>query len=207
MNVAPVKIIVIHDGLIQNDDPLLIALRDRFSGSQITHFVNSNEGLKFVLDNLKQKMIVLLDINFSRGEKSGVEVFEDIRKKTSLVHIIMITARNLAEIKSDELISMINHDALALENASNYPEIVSLVEKAMYRLEVRVDCILEEWIETQSIEDRNKPYIKMSDGSQYTLTEVLESIRQQTGIGIALEKNIMKLAVDLLVRQKAKLND
>src|SRR4051812_21305679 len=113
MTLIPAKIIAINDGLIPIVDPLFVELKDKLPANEIIHFPNSNEGLKYVLDNLNQKMIVLLDINFSPGEKTGYEVFDDIRKQTSLIYIIMMTVRNLTEIPLANLISWINNDAVA----------------------------------------------------------------------------------------------
>ncbi len=205
---APVKVVVIHDGLIPKVDPLLIELNSRFGEQEVTHFENSNQGLDHVLNNLNQKMIVLLDINFSKGELSGIQVFEDIRKKTALVYVILITADEYYKIKNEDLILLINHDAFAIENVtSDYTKIVSLVDSAAHKLDARVDSVLEEWITKQSKEKREKPYLKTKDGTSHTLNDILMSIRQQTEIGKQMERNILKLAVDLLARQKTTLDD
>lgn len=205
---TPIKIVVIHDGLILQNDPLLIELKTKFGETEVLHYENSNQGLDYVLTHLYQKMIVLLDVNFSKGELSGVQVFKDIREKTSLVYVILITADEFYKIKNEDLIFLINHDAFALESVtSDYSKIVSLVESASHKLEARVDAVLEDWITKQSKEKREKPYLKTKEGKTYTLDNILESIRQQTVIGKQMERNILTLAVDLLTRQKTKLDD
>ncbi len=204
---TPTKIVVIHDGLIPKVDPLLVELINAFGEQNVIHKVHAEEGLAYVLENLRQKMIIILDINFDGDELNGIEVLEKIRKETSLVYIIMITARTLRELNNDYLIAMINNDAFALQNADDYPKIISLVESASHKLDARVDAVLEEWITKQSKEKREKPYLKTKDGKTYTLDNILESIRQQTEIGKQMERNILKLAVDLLTRQKTKLDD
>lgn len=205
----PTKIIVIHDGLETRraEDPLLVSLKISFPACEVIHFENSNIGLEYVLKNLNQKIIVILDINFSEGELSGVQVFEGIRKQTSLVYVIMVTARSLKEINNNDLISMINNDALAIENVFSYPKIIKLVEDAVHKLDVRVDSVLEEWITKQTEEKREMPYLKIKGGKTYTLNDILKSIREQTELGRQLERNILKLAIDLLVRQKTQLDD
>lgn len=206
MSFNSIKIVVIHDGLIPIDDPLLIELKEVFGKEQVVHYENSNEGLRYVLENLSQKMIVLLDIDFNK-DLSGIRVFEKIRKQTSLVYIIMITANELSFIKKEDLILMINHDAFAVESIANdYTEVIKLAKKAAYNLETRVDAILEEWISNKSKPERERPYLKTKDGKTYSLNEVLDSIRQQTDLGKTMERNILKLAVDLLVRKKTSLD-
>jgi DNA-binding NtrC family response regulator len=205
---TPTKIIIIHDGLIPKVDPLLVELKHKFGDGQVEHFENSNQGLEYVLKNLAHKMIVLLDVNFSKGELSGIQVFEDIRKNTALVYVILITADEFYKIKNEDLILLINHDAFAIENVtSDYTKIISLIDNASHKLDARVDSVLEEWITKQSNEKREKPYLKTKDGKTYTLDEILESLRKQTEIGKQMEKNILNLAVDLLVRKKTSLDD
>lgn len=204
----PIKIVVIHDGLIPKVDPLLIELQIKFGMDEVVHYENSNDGLDYVLKNLNQKIIVILDMNFSKGELSGLQVFKNIREKTALVYIILITADEVIKIKNEDLIFLINHDAFALESVTtDYSKIIGLVENASHKLDARVDAILEDWITKQSIEKRAKPYLKTKEGKTYTLDDILESIRQQTAIGKQMERNILKLAVDLLTRQKTALND
>ena len=152
-------------------------------------------------------MIVLLDINFSHGELSGSQVFENIREKTSLIYVIMITARSFSELKSEELASMINNDALAIENVFKYPEIVKLVEAAFHKLDVRVDCVLEQWINRHTFEERATPYITTVSGKTYSLDDLKNEIRMQSEFGKEMERNILLLAIDLLTRGKQKLDD
>jgi DNA-binding LytR/AlgR family response regulator len=205
---APIKIVVIHDGLIPKVDPLLVTLQSKFGEKNVIHLENSNEGLDYIMNNINQKTIVVLDINFSKGELSGLEVFKSIREKTSLIYVILITADEIIKLKNDDLVFLINNDAFALESVTaDYTRIVSLVESATHKLDARVDAVLEDWIIKQPNVKREKPYITTKDGKTYTLDNILESIRQQTEIGKHMERNILKLAVDLLTRHKTKLND
>lgn len=203
MNIAPVKIIVIHDGLIPKVDPLLVMLRLKFGDEHVIHFENSNDGLDYVLKNLSQKMVVLLDKNFSKGEKSGIQVFEEIRNETFLVYVILVTADEYYKIKNEDLILLINHDAFAIENVtSDYKKIISLVDQAAHKLNARIDAVLEDWIAKHKPEDRGRPLVKTKDGKVYSMQDILESIRQQTEIGKEFETNLAKLAIDLFSRQK-----
>ncbi len=206
MKSTPVRVIVIHDDL-KDKAPLLISLKEKYGSDNVLLFKKSQDGLNYVLANLSQKMIVVLDLNFKPGEPSGTEVFEGIREKTALVYVIIMTASDLSAINNETLIGFINNDALAFVlTTSGYPNIVALVDKAAHQLETRVDSVLEQWISKQSSEDRTKPYLTMKDGSQFNLDEILDSIRHQTHIGQRMEINILKLAVDLLARQQARLD-
>src|SRR5207237_4770687 len=138
------KIVVIHDGLFPKNDPLLVELRIKFGADAVIHYENSNEGLEYVLSKLNSKLIVILDMNFSKGELSGVQVFKNIRERTAMVYIILMTADEVYKIKNEDLIFLINHDAFALESVtSDYAKIISLVESASHKLDARVDAVLE----------------------------------------------------------------
>jgi DNA-binding NtrC family response regulator len=207
MNISPTKIVVIHDDM-ESNDPLYISIQEKYGKDNTLLFEKSDEGLKYVLSNLTQKLIVLLDLNFKSEEQSGVEVFESIREKTSLVYVIIMTASALNSINNNDLVKFINNNALAfVQSTEPYTEIVKIIEKAAHQLDVRVDSILEEWIAKLSNEEREKPYIKVKEGKEYSLDQILLSIRAQGELGKMIEKNILKLAIDLLIRQKRKLND
>lgn len=208
MDNSRTKIVTIHDGLDTIDDPLLVELRMKFGDDAVEFFENSNEGLDYVLNNLDQKMVVLLDINFSPGEKSGIQVFEEIRKKTSLIYIILITADELSGINYRDLVSMINHDAFAIENVTaDFDKVLHLINKAVHDLDIRVASVLEQWINSRSSEERQQLFIMTSDGKEYSLLDLLQEIRQQSELGMKMEKNILLLAIDLLTRGRERIRD
>ncbi|WPQ63410.1 hypothetical protein SIO70_00850 [Chitinophaga sancti] len=201
------KIVVIHDGLISNEDPLLVVLRGKFGIDNVLYFKKSDDGLDYVLNNLHQPIVVILDMNFSRNEKSGIEVFQEIREKSALVYIILITANEISKINNDDLISLINNDAFAVESVSaGYTKIVSLVESAAHKLDTRVDSALENWIVLHPESEKNKPYIMTRDGQSYSLNQLLTEIRKQTLLGMEIEKDILMLVIDMLSRGKKSIN-
>jgi len=207
MNLTPTKVIVIHDDLDKND-PLIISIQENYGEENTMFFKKSEEGLQYVLNNLTQKLIVLLDLNFKSNEPSGVDVFESIREKTALVYVIIMTASSLNSVNNNDLVKFINNDALAfIQSTDDYQDVLKLINKAAHQLDVRVDSVLEEWITKLSDEERQKPYLKLKEDREFSLNEILTSIREQGDIGKLLEKNILKLAIDLLTRQKRNLNE
>lgn len=102
----------------------------------------------------------------------------------------------------------VNNNALAIvQNTSDTKEIVSIVDKAIQQLSVRVDCALEQWISKHSEDDQKKPYLLTSDGRELTLRDILKEIRTETSLGQKLERNIIMLAIDLLTRDKKQLGN
>lgn len=207
MNTTSPKIVVIHDDLTDND-PLIIELRSAYGDENVVFIKKSQEGLEYVLNNLSQKLIVVLDLKFKANEPSGVNVFENIRQRTSLTYIIVWTASSLNEVGSEDLVKFINNDALAfISSTESYEKVLAVVEKAAHELDTRVASVMEQWINQRPEEEKKSPYITSVSGKQYSLADILEEIRQQTAFGKEMEKNILMLAIDLLTRQKEKIND
>lgn len=202
------KIVVIHDDITEYS-PVMIALTEKFGEDNVVLFKHSKEGLDYVLNNLGKKMVVLLDKNFYDGkEMSGLKVFEQIREKTSLVYIILITVSRINEIEDDELKMLINKDLFKFESfSSDYTKIVALVEEAALSLSLRIDSVIEEWIMKHPEDARKSPLVVLKDGKSYSMDDILTSIRLQTEIGVEFEKNLLKLAIELFSRQKLKIND
>jgi hypothetical protein len=200
--------IIIIDDNFDMFDPLVVELRENFPEANVSVINNPEEGLNFVLKNLSKKIIVLLDYNFKTGQPKGRDVLLKIREKTSLVYVILMTAKQFSTIPHEELVDFVNNDTLAVvQNTVDTSEILKIVSKAEQQLSVRVDCILEQWISNHSDDEQNEPYLTTTSGKTYTLKDILTEIRQQTEFGKDMERNIMMLAVDLLTRGKKQIDD
>ncbi len=208
MTNSPTKIVIIHDD-VSEGSPLMVTLGVEFGEDNIILHKHSQAGLDYVLKNLGTKMVVLLDKNFYEGkEKSGIKVFEEIRSKTSLVHVVLTSVSDLKGFEEDELKTLINHDLFGfVKFTSSMKEITELVVKASEKLETRIDAVIEEWIMKHPPEKRNQVLIRTKDGKSYTMNDILDSIRKQSTIGIEFEKNLMQLTIQLFSMQKLKLDD
>ena len=201
------KIILIHDDL-EEDDPLIVELREKYGDENVVLEIEAQRGLDYVLANLSEKAIVILDLEFKGKPPQGVDVFEKIRERTSLIYIIMWTARSLHSVKPEDLVKFINNDALAFVSSTESSErVIDLVDRAAHDLDTRVASVIEQWINRRPESAKTQPYITTETGEQYSLARILEEIRNQTKFGKEMEKNILLLAIDLLTRQKEKLND
>ena len=204
---SKLKIIVVDDN-IKITDPLLVQLQINFKDADIVLKDNAKDGLDYIINNLNSKMIVLLDYDLGKGEPNGTEIFSKIRETTSLLYVIIITAKLIDDIPNKELVTYVNKDALAvIDKTTSLEDKIKLVQKAIHTLDVRVDCTLEQWITNHSDDEQNEPYLTTSTGTKLTLKDVLKEIRQQTDLGQKLERNIMMLAVDILTRGKKHLSN
>ncbi len=206
--IAPTKIIVIHDN-IDETSPIMVEMIVKYGEANVLLFKHSQQGLDYVLENLGNKMVVLLDKNFYDGKEiDGIKVFEKIREKTSLVYVILVTVSKISEIDGETLKMLINKDLFKLESfTSDYKKIISLIDEALLTLSTRIDAVIEDWIMRHPIDKREQVLLKTKEGRTYSMNEILESIRKQTDVGIEFEKNLLKLAIELFSRQKLKIND
>ena len=203
----PIKILVIHDDMLEND-PLLYTLKEKFGEDNVLLEKKSSKGLEYIYDNLSTKLIVLLDFDLGSGEPHAPEIFENIREKTSLIYVIIYTAKQFDSIPNGTLINFINNDALGIiQSTADISEVVQIVEKAAHQLDTRIDCILEQWIAKRSADEREKPYLTTKSGKVYTLDNLIVEIRKESELGQQLEKSILQLAIELLTSQRKKLDD
>lgn len=201
MEIEPVKIIFIDDNWDESD-PVTIALKERYGENNVIIKRQSSEGLSCIRQHLPGKIIVLLDLDMGKNQADGYQIFDEIRRETSLVYLIIITAVNLDHVRRENLVKFINNDALAfLNKTASTEEIVEKVEKAEHQLNARIDCVMEEWISKQPEDEISKPFLASKTGETYSLKDIMLQIRQQTPLGKEIEKKILYLAIDLFARQ------
>ncbi len=201
------KIIIIDDNLKKNA-PLVVELIDRQGIDNVLLFNRSNDGLNYILQNLFQKMVIILDWDLGYGEIQGIDIFDNIRAKTSLIYIIFNTVKEIDDIPRKQLKRMINNDAMAIvDKTDGYKKTLYFVEEAIHQLDSRLDSVLEQWINRHSEDERIKPFIATRSGKVYSLNDLLEEIRHRTDVGKDMEKKMIYLTIDLLARGKEKLND
>ncbi len=202
-----IKILIIHDDLSAND-PLIIDLKEIYGESNVILESKSSLGIDYVFNNLDHRLIVLLDFDLGPDEPHAPEVIEKIREKTSLVYVIIWTAKLISGIPPEDLQKFINNDALAMISATDATgDIIDYIRKAEHELDTRIDCVLEQWIAKRTGSELNKPYLTTKSGEIYTLKDLMREIRLGTSLGQKLEKSILQLTIELLTTGKKRLND
>ena len=201
---SPTKIVIIHDDMDENY-PLIITLKDKYSDDNVVLFKHSQEGLDFVLTNLGAKMVVLLDKNFKdKSDISGLKVFERIREQTVLVYVVLISANSIADFTEEELKVLINKDLFKIEKFTNdYKAIIELINDAVVNIDMRVDAVIEDWLVNNKA-NQDKPVL-ITETKRYTLKEILHEIRMGTNIGTDFVKKVNTLTIELIMRNKENL--
>ena len=98
-------------------------------------------------------------------------------------------------------------DAELLKKGVSDKEMIDELLKADSYINNDISSALEEWINAHSQEQKEKPYLVLADGKQLTLNDIQKEIRLQTPIGMHFSKNLLKLTIDLISRNKEQLND
>ena len=202
------QILIIDDDPEMGERPLFIKLVQKYGSECVTWKEDPKEGIDFLKKNLHLQTIIILDYDF--GTKSNcIDIFQDIQKQSSLLYIILNTAKDITEINESDLKIFINNHLMALVDKSDnngYQKSLEEVEKAISSLNNRVDCILEEWILRHEFFTREKPYIKDENSNLLSMNDVLNNIRQDTDLGRKMSSNIISTAISLLQKDIDKLD-
>lgn len=205
MDKLDATIVIIDDdrALDNPDSGLMIELNMNFEAIQF--FYKQEDGLEYIKNNLDKRIIVLLDLGFPSGTPSGHAILESIREVSFLIPVLIWSG---VDEDKESFADLINNRAYAFlnKNAST-EEIISKLKEAYNYADNDVSIALEEWILSHSEEQKEKPFILTVDGKQLSLNELLNEIRMQSSTGKYFSRNLSKLTIDLLTRNKEKLDD
>ena len=178
------------------DDNLKKGLREPFVNSikklrpeiEPSVFINPEEGLNFVLENLNNRMIVFVDCRFDGYGLQGINLLKQIREKTSLLYIVMMSANNLSQIAGVDLVEMINQDYIWFldRNNSTVQDACKLIDAISALWDSRFDCVLEQWL-IRHQEDKEK-IVYSQNNNVYTWGQLLNEVRTQTAVGKDFER-------------------
>lgn len=191
------KIVFIDDNIPNAEEPLVQTLQAEFPESDCSNvFTNPNEGYEYVRDHMNEKMIVFLDWKFSNSNSNGLDILRKIREQTSLLYVVMMSANEVTNFQSQDIISMMNEESFFYYDSNNdddYSIAINLVKKIQIDSDSRFDSVLEQWL-VRHPEDSDKIAIKSSKHT-YTWSQMLTELRLQTEVG----KSIQRLLNQLLI--------
>lgn len=202
MGKVPIILVVVDDDVrIKDEDAFIDEANDTFE--RVEFFSNSNDAIKFIEENVNQKMIVILDLGFTHNMLDGHQTLEKIRTLSLLIPVIIWSGRDEDKETFADLID--NRAYAFIKKSASTQEMMDVVMKAYEDMQSNIDNVIEGWLQNHVQKDIDKPFMVSSSGESYTLEEVLKEIRLQTDFGKEITKNINKLTIDLLMRNKEKL--
>lgn len=169
-------------------EPFVLSIMKLRPQIEASVFVDPEEGLKFVLDNMNNRMIVFVDCRFDGYGLQGINLLKQIREKTSLLYIVMMSANNLSQIASVDLVEMINQDFIWFldRNNSTFHDACALIDTIATLWDSRFDCVLEQWL-IRHQEDKDKVVFNQNNNA-YTWEQLLSEVRLQTEVGKDFER-------------------
>lgn len=195
------KIVFIDDNLSE-EEPFVQNIRKHYKDADYKHvFQNPDKGLEYVLDNLNNKMIVFIDWNFSGHRKKGIDLLKEIRKKTSLLYIVMMSANQLGtDIPLDSIIEMMNEENFFYLDRSNddFNSVTAIIDKIRANWNTKFDCVLEQWLIRHPEDNNKEAYSEASTGKTYTWADILSELRLQSSIGKSFEQELNEYYILLL---------
>lgn len=199
------KIVFIDDNLSE-EEPLVQNIRKHYKDADYKHiFQDPDKGLEYVLANLNSKMIVFIAWNFSGYRKKGIDILKEIRKRTSLLYIVMMSANQLrTDIPLDSIIEMMNEENFFYLDRSNddFNSVTAIIDKIRANWNTKFDCVLEQWLIRHPEDNNKEAYSEASTGKAYTWADILSELRLQSSIGKSFEQKLNEYYIYQLQRSK-----
>lgn len=197
------KLVFIDDHMREGvNDPFVRPIKKLKKDAEISVFTDPAEGLRYVMDNLDSRMLVFIDRKFDEYPLQGLNILKEIRNKTSLLYIVMMSVSPLKEMPEEELQEMINEDYISFFNRNNgtITEACGIIEKVENIWRSRFDCVLERWLIRHS-KDANKVAYTTA-GHTYTWKEILAELRLQTPAGKTMEQMVNEFFLYQVAEEK-----
>ena len=199
------KIVIIDDNMSEKE-PFVQNIRKHYQDADCNHvFQNPDKGLEYVLKNLDSKMIVFIDWNFSGHHKKGIDLLKEIRKKTSLLYIVIMSANQLrSDIPLESIVEMMNEENFFYLDRSNgdFDSVISIINKVRSQWSTKFDCVLEQWLIRHPEDNNKEAFSEVSTGKTFTWSDILGELRQQTRTGKDFGQKLNEYYIYQLNRSK-----
>lgn len=180
--------IIIVDDTMGKMDPFIINMEINYAADAvITYFDNVEDAMTFVDDHMSERMIIFMDCKFG-SVWQGIDAVLDIRKKTALIYVVMMSANPMNQLKSDDLIKLINTENIFFIKNTDEDGAKEKIEKIRSIWKSRFDCILERWLIRHSEIADKEAYSTVE--KKYTWKDILSELRMQTQAGKAMEQMV-----------------
>lgn len=194
--------IIIVDDTMGKMDPFIINMEINYAtDAVITYFDNVEAAMAFVDNHMSERMIIFMDCKFG-SVWQGIDAVIAIRKKTALIYVVMMSANPMNQLKSDDLIKLINTENIFFIKNTDEDGAKENIEKIRSIWKSRFDCILERWlIRHPEIADK-EAYSTVE--KKYTWKDILSELRMQTPAGKAMEQMVNQFYLYKYAEQENK---
>ncbi len=188
--------IVIVDDTMGEEDPLVVELKLDFPEAIVTYFNGVKNAMSFVEKHMSERIIIFMDCRFG-SVWQGVDAILELREKTSLIYVVMMSANNLSQLGGDYIAALINADNIFFIRNTDVDGAKEKVRQIQNLWKSQFDCILERWL-LKHPENSNKEAFRESDDKKYTWADILRELRLRTAIGRSFEQVLNEYYIDQL---------
>lgn len=194
---ADFNIIVIDDDV---NDSWVTDMKANYPNADISCFGTPDEVWSFIDSNKIYKTVIFLDCFFD-GKLLGVSTIKEIRRRSSLISVVVTSAVDLTQMGEDNLADMINEKGIyyirKTKIEDKYKEIIEEIRK---NWDYSFDCKLEQWLINHV--DMKDKVVYYTDGHGYTVSELLNAIRLQQPEGKKIQSALNRYTIEALYKSK-----
>lgn len=194
--------IIIVDDTMGEKDPFVVELKLNYQKEAIiSYFTKVEEALTFVDEHMSEQMVIIMDCRFG-SVWQGVDAVKELRKKTSLIYVIMMSANNVNQLSSQDIISLINMDSIFFIKNTDIEGAKEKIETIRKLWNVRFDCVLEQWLIRHPEDNNKEAFSEASTGRTYSWADILTELRLQTPVGKSFEQMLNEYYIYQLIHSK-----
>lgn len=194
--------IIIVDDTMGEKDPFVIELKLEYQQEAIVSYYDKvEEAMTFVDEHMSERIIIIMDCRFG-SVWQGVDAVLKLREKTSLIYVIMMSANNVNQLTSNDIMSLINTENIFFIKNTDVLGAKEKINKIRNLWNVRFDCVLEQWLIRHPEDNDKEAYSEAATGEKYTWADILTQLRLQTPIGKSFEQKLNEYYIYQLQRSR-----
>lgn len=194
--------IIIVDDTMGENDPFVVNLKLDYSDiAEVTYFEQVEPAMAFVDEHMSERMIIFMDCKFG-SVWQGVDAVLNLRKKTVLIYVIMISANPVDQLTAKDLTALINTENIFFVKNNDEDSAHEKIEQIRFLWKSRFDCILEEWLVRHPEDNGKEAFSEATTGKSYTWDDILKELRLQTPVGKSFEQKLNEYYIYQINRSK-----
>lgn len=194
--------IIIVDDTMGEKDPFVVELKlDYQKTAKVSYFTKVDDAMAFVDEHMSERMVIIMDCRFG-SVWQGVDAVMKLREKTSLVYVIMMSANNVNQLSSNDIMFLMNTENIYFIKNTDISGAKAKIDKIQGLWNVRFDCVLEQWLIRHPEDNDKEAFSEASSGKAYTWGNILVELRQQTAVGKSFEKMLNEYYIYQLTHSK-----
>lgn len=194
--------IIIVDDTMGEKDPFVVELKlDYQKTAKVSYFTKVDDAMAFVDEHMSERMIIVMDCRFG-SVWQGVDAVMKLREKTSLVYVIMMSANNVNQLSSNDIMFLMNTENIYFIKNTDISGAKAKIDKIQSLWKVRFDCVLEQWLVRHPEDNAKEAFSEASTGKTFTWADILVELRKQTPVGKSFEHKLNEYYIYQLNRSK-----